>query len=54
MHQIWMSYDDDKLFSGMADRQEALNLISSSDHCQRISPLQISNTWRAGFGPAQN
>ena len=38
----------------MVDLQKALRLISSWDHCQRFSPLQISNTPREGFEPAQN
>ena len=41
-------------FCGMVDRQKAFILISSRDHCQRFSPLQISDTPRAGFEPAQN
>ena len=30
-------------FCGMVDRQKAFSLISSWDHCQRSSPLQISD-----------
>ena len=41
-------------FCGMVDRRKALSLISSRGHCQRFSPLWISNTPRAGFEPAQN
>ena len=41
-------------FSGMVDRRKAFNLISSRDHCQRSSPLRISDTPRTGFEPAQN
>ena len=41
-------------YCGMVDRRKAFNLISSRDHCQRSSPLQISDTPRAGFEPAQN
>ena len=39
---------------GMVDRRKAFSLISSWDHCQRSSPLQISNKSQAGFEPAQN
>ena len=50
--------DDDELmmncFCGMVDRRKAFSLISSWDHCQRSSLLRISDTPRAGFGPAQN
>ena len=28
--------------------------ISSQDHCQRSSPLRISDTLQAGFEPVQN
>ena len=35
-------------FCGMADRQKAFSLISSRDHCQRSSPLQISDMQQAG------
>ena len=31
-----------------------LHLIPSCDHCQRYSPLQISDTSQAGFEPAEN
>ena len=41
-------------FCGMVDRQKALSLISSRDHCQRSSPSWISETLRVGFEPAQN
>ena len=41
-------------FCGMVDRRKAFSLISSRDHCQRSSPLQISDTPQAGFEPAQN
>ena len=41
-------------FCGMVDRRKAFNLISSRDHCQRSSPLWISDTPRAGLEPAQN
>ena len=46
--------DDDELFCGMFDRGKAFRLISSREHCQRSSPLGISDTPRAGFEPAQN
>ena len=41
-------------FCGMVDRWKAFSLISSPDHCQKFSPLRISDTPQAGFGPAQN
>ena len=41
-------------FCGMVDRRKAFTLISSQDHCQRSSPLWISDTPQAGFEPAQN
>ena len=41
-------------FCGMVDQWKAFNLISSQDHCQRSSPLRISDTPWAGFEPAQN
>ena len=41
-------------FCGMVDQRKALSLISCWDHCQRSSPLQISNKSQAGFEPAQN
>ena len=31
-------------FCGLVDRRKAFSLISSRDHCQRSSPLQISDT----------
>ena len=51
--------DDDMMmmmncFCGMIDQRKAFGLISSQEHCQRSSPLQISNMQRAGFQPAQN
>ena len=51
--------DDDMMmmnsFCGMVDRRKALFiLINNLDHCQRSSPLQISDTPRAEFEPAQN
>ena len=36
--------DDDKLFCDIVDRRKAFSLISSRDHCQRSSPLRISDT----------
>ena len=39
---------------GMVDRRKAFSLISSRDLCQRSSPSRISDTQRAGTGPAQN
>ena len=41
-------------FCGMVDRQKAFCLISSLDHCQRLSPSQISDMPQAGFEPVQN
>ena len=41
-------------FCGMVDRRKVFRLISSRDHCQRSSPLRISNTPRAGFEPSQS
>ena len=39
----------------MVDRRKAfISLISSWDHYQRSSPLQISDTLQAGFEPGQN
>ena len=46
--------DDDKLFCGIVDRQTAVSLISSQDHCQRFSQSQTFDTPRAGFESAQN
>ena len=40
-------------FCGMVDRRKAFSLISRREHCQRSSPLRISNTPRAGFESAQ-
>ena len=36
-------------FCGMVDRRKAFSIISSRYYCQRFSPLQISDTPRAGF-----
>ena len=41
-------------FFRIVDRQNAFSLISNWDYCQRFSPLQIFDTPRAGFEPAQN
>ena len=41
-------------YCGMVDRRKVLNLISSRDHSQKLSPWQTSQTPRAGFEPAQN
>ena len=46
--------DDDVFFYGMVDRRKTFSVISSQDHCQRASPLGISETPRASFEPAQN
>ena len=41
-------------FYGMFERRIAFSLISDQNHCQRSSPLQISDTLQAGFEPEQN
>ena len=41
-------------FCSVIDRWKAFSLTSSQDHCQRSSPLQISNNPQAGFEYAQN
>ena len=41
-------------FCEMVNRPKAFSLVSNRGHCQRFLPLQISNTPRAGFEPAQN
>ena len=41
-------------FCGLVDQRKVFSLIFSTDHCQRSSPSQISDTLRAGFEPAQN
>ena len=41
-------------FCGMVDQQKTFSLISSRDHCQRSSQLQISGKPQAGFEPEQN
>ena len=41
-------------FCGMVDRRKALNLISSRDHYQRLSPLEISDTLQTRSEPLQN
>ena len=41
-------------FCGMVEQRKAFSLNSSRNHCQRSSPLRISDTPRAGFEPAQN
>ena len=41
-------------FCGMVDGQKAFSLIFSQDHCQRSSPLWISDKPQAGFKPAHN
>ena len=41
-------------FCGLVDRRKAFSLTSSWDDCQISSPSRISDTPRAGFGPAQN
>ena len=41
--------DDELFFCGMIDWRKAFSLIFSQDHCQRPSPLRISDTPQAGF-----
>ena len=41
-------------FCGMVDQRKAFSFISSHEHCQRSSPLQMSDTLQAGFQPVQN
>ena len=41
-------------FCGMVDQRKAFSLISSGDHCQRSTPLLISDAPWAGFEPVQN
>ena len=49
MMMMMMNY-----FCGMVDQRKMFSLISSQDHRQRFSPLQISNTPQVGFEPARN
>ena len=46
--------DDDECFCGMVDRRKAFCFISSQDHCQRSSPLRISDTSQARFECPEN
>ena len=41
-------------FCGMVGRTKSVSLISSRNHCQRSTPLRISNMPRARFESAQN
>ena len=41
-------------FCGMAELQKLFSLISSWEHCQRSSPLQISDTLQAGYEAVLN
>ena len=41
-------------FCGMFDRRKAFSFISIRDHCQKSSPLRISDMLRTGFEPVQN
>ena len=41
-------------FSGTVDWRKVFSLISSRDHCLRLSPSRISNTPRTGFETARN
>ena len=41
-------------FCGMFDQKKTLSLISSQNHCQRLSSLQTSDMLQAGFEPMQN
>ena len=45
---------DEDCFCGMVEQGKTFRLISNRDHCQRSSPLQISDTPRAGLEPVQN
>ena len=44
----------DKFCYWMFGQQNMLSLISSWNHCRRLSPLQTSNTLWAGFAFTQN
>ena len=52
--QCGMYGDNDELFLCMVDKGKAFSLVSIGDHCQRSSPLRISDMLRVGFEPAQN
>ena len=41
-------------FHVMLNQRKEFSLISSWEHCQRSSPLRISDTPRANFEHAQN
>ena len=43
-----------ELFCGIVDRRNTLSLVYNRDHCQRFSPLEISDTSPAVFEPVQN
>ena len=50
----WFHVKKYDCFCGMVDQRKVFSLISSWDHCQRSSPLQICDTPQAGFEPTQN
>ena len=41
-------------FCGMVDQRNGFSLISNQNHCQRSSPLRISDRLQVRFKPAQN
>ena len=41
-------------FCSMADWRKVFSLISSWEHCERSSPMRISNALPAGLEPVQN
>ena len=50
----WWWYAMMNCLCGMVDRQKAVSVTSSRDHCQISSRSRIFDTPRAGFEPAQN
>ena len=52
--EIVMSDDDDEELFLWHFNERHFNIISSQDHCQRSSPLQISDMPQAGFEPVSN
>ena len=51
---LWVLMMMMNCFCGMVDQRKVFSLISSWNHCQRSSPLRISDTPQAEFEPAQN
>ena len=49
----WWWYAMMNCFCGMVDRQKAVSVTSSRNHCQISSRSRIFDTTRAGFEPAQ-